>query len=146
MDSALQSTKAYSARLTYSYRVRFTKLGKVHNYVVSDCKIVFCEHNFQLLSMKLAMKFLWTRKQISSLVYSLAYLIWKFNPFCVKWRISAWNDIFEGWFFILNRQEDSDLYRSGMNCRQPVRAAGQPHKTTWKNCIFCIKISMIFSC
>ena len=24
--------------------------------------------------------------------------------------------------FILNRQEDSDLYRSGMNCRQPVRA------------------------
>ena len=25
-------------------------------------------------------------------------------------------------FFILMRQEDSDLYRSGMNCRQPVRA------------------------
>ena len=24
--------------------------------------------------------------------------------------------------FILLRQEDSDLYRSGMNCRQPVRA------------------------
>ena len=24
--------------------------------------------------------------------------------------------------FILTRQEDSDLYRSGMNCRQPVRA------------------------
>ena len=26
------------------------------------------------------------------------------------------------WIFILMRQEDSDLYRSGMNCRQPVRA------------------------
>ena len=27
-----------------------------------------------------------------------------------------------GAVFILMRQEDSDLYRSGMNCRQPVRA------------------------
>ena len=33
--------------------------------------------------------------------------------------------------FILNRQEDSDLYRSGMNCRQPVRAE---NKLTSQKC------------
>jgi len=33
------------------------------------------------------------------------------------------NDVYSYQQFILMRQEDSDLYRSGMNCRQPVRAA-----------------------
>ena len=36
----------------------------------------------------------------------------------------SWGELFLGiWHdFILMRQEDSNLYRSGMNCRQPVRA------------------------
>ena len=54
-------------------------------------------------------------KTIKESIENLRENIWTFDK-KVERRICH----YEINFFILPRQEDSDLYRSGMNCRQPV--------------------------